>query len=358
MKRLCRCILLTSVLAMPHGCRPPHPLRPVLTARFQLSSTETSRSAQSEYETNLKSIQNLRREVPEKDCVFEESKTFRCLDTQSGPRFLPPFPVVLPHKMPSAVFSWAPLKDTFGGGTATAEWKSIADVGEPFDCEDEKCRAIVRVFSRNRGGREDALASCELAFVGEILGPPRDCEVVAIIGRMDTWVKVVAGYSGAFTSDAVSATSSAVVVSAQPSGMIVPGPPALNLSAVIAQAEKALRSAPLALRTHVLPNSVVGAAQPRRSSVLRGWFEWVDVRVDVQDAVREQKPAFELTATVHMYVNKQNTPSPKDWRMPDEQLYLAYREAVHANLRAALGSLCRNPLWRDSYTMECDEGAR
>lgn len=135
------------------------------------------------------------------------------------------------------------------------------------------------------------------------------------------------------------------------------------LSELTAATEKILREGKLSLQTHLSQDFLSAASGRRISVILNPWRENVAVIIYFSEggiAYNKERPGsellleHELAIFLHLWVNRQNTPSPNDWHMPTEEQRATWLKAVSKEIVTALNTTCRTVDRIDSETILCD----
>src|SRR6266852_7279904 len=254
--------LLLLLLLMPTGCPKRRAFLPLARQRFELQQSVTVALATKEYAETLEHL----RAPALQDCtpawLAEPGHSSECV-------YHPPFPARLsfslspnlPSIFPQSfsllgpkrepvrvvpVFSWAPASETAEGERILLESTIFAESADTFNCQNAQCKVVVHALSAaQKQARETVLALCEIYKLGETFGAPEDC-VPALIsatrGRTTTTlVSIVSGYK---VGESPPLPGFDLELSIQPSP---------ELSAVVAQAEKALKAPRLELEPQPSP---------------------------------------------------------------------------------------------------------
>jgi hypothetical protein len=89
----------------------------------------------------------------------------------------------------SVSIGWAPLGKVANGVTLLRQWQELADAATGLECRAGECRRIVRVAGNARVG----LAACDSLQVASFIGPPSNCEVIAVREGKSWWLRVYTG---------------------------------------------------------------------------------------------------------------------------------------------------------------------
>ncbi len=283
-------------------------------------------------------------------CSFGGSPGYQCVQKGSAffpnTYFLPPFPLVLPQRVPpergfpKPKFSWVPVHEAQGGLQKVAEWQDLARRGKGFACGGPECIVIIATHFKRETLSETVLESCLVYNIVGTRGAPWDCRAIAILGVEHTWVYAYVSYEDVHPAPPVFDFDLRLVED--------PLPP---ISSVLTAAQNALETPPLNLIAEKITSSAVaGNGQYRVSSVLPGWHELVTVRADIDD---ECDGCLGVKIFTTLYVNRQNTDRPEDWHLPSERQGQTYLNAVRHSFKQPLQSLCTNSKWTDDRTLVC-----
>jgi hypothetical protein len=226
--------------------------------------------------------------------------------------------------------SWAPKAKVFESDKALAPILKSVESHESFVCWLDRCKVGVKATQ----GDEQRLAICDAQDVNGTLGPPTDCEVIAVQKGNESWMKVI---------DRSSPMGSPAMMPAYT--VNVEGLPRLAILTVI---DRALADAPLSLSNRTVKDEQIMADSPKRYSKLLagGWFEWPQVMVEIDRG-------FHVEISLDLLVNKQNTSDPADWHMPTDQQEAQYRSAIESTVTKALGNICVGPSWSGTGKLTC-----
>jgi hypothetical protein len=176
---------------------------------------------------------------------------------------------------------------------------------------------------------------CVAESVNGSLGPPNDCDSIAVNDGAKWWIEVV------------DATIELSHILAHLFTLEVEG---VSRSAILSSLDRELGQPPLEMPNRKIKADRVLAVAPRRfSSVLSGkWFEWAQVLIELD---RE----FSIDVSLDLLVNKQNTADPSDWHLPTPQQESEYQDAVMEAVKKAVASVCIGPNWTDSTALRCTQ---
>jgi hypothetical protein len=227
-------------------------------------------------------------------------------------------------------FSWAPKASVFEGDKALAPILKSIQSRESIACWLDQCKVGVKATQ----GDEQRLAICDARDVNGTLGPPTDCEVIAVQKGAEWWMKVID------RSIPLGFPKMASVYKVDVEGLPRP--------AILAVIDRALADAPLSLSNRTVKDEQIMADSPKRHSkvLAGGWFEWPQVMVEIDSG-------FHVEVSLDLLVNKQNTSDPADWHMPTDQQEEQYRSAIESTVAKALGNICVGPSWSGTGKLTC-----
>ncbi|MDB4963978.1 MAG: hypothetical protein JWP01_3977 [Myxococcales bacterium] len=252
------------------------------------------------------------------------------------PRLFATSQLVDPYRW-QLLYDWVPLHLIRGGRKLLDDWRTLANAGGVVMCTQWNCQTFVGVS----GVDSETLAMCSLSRDEVEDGLPGYCETVA---RREgtTWKLRIA----------VGITSAPQRVEGEPdfvvsvSGVVTP-------ESIYSAISIALVSRPLGEIVRRIDEDILGTRRGLVSDVLstglQYWFERVTVRVGVR---KNYLGVYGLTVSSTIYVNRQNTDAPSDWRLPQPEQQEAYNQAILASLRSAIDKMCRGT-WSDARTRKC-----
>jgi hypothetical protein len=209
--------------------------------------------------------------------------------------------------------------------------QSVASL--PRSCSDDRCEAIVSSSIRDEPGR--TLAVCRVIAAGSSFGPPRDCEPIAIRDATEWWLRIVVGQDSAHPY---------LVPVYQ---LDVAG---LSRESIMAALDHGAADPPLSLQDrNVKGNRLLAIGSKRFSKVLSGgWFEWTEILVELDEE-------YEVSISLDLLVNKQNTANPADWHLPTDQQVDEYRQVIKSMVARTLSQSCVDPAWTGTKQLRCDQ---
>jgi hypothetical protein len=270
-------------------------------------------------------------------CPLASAHQLRCVIGEDDLiEFLQPFPFPfdsagrdVPRLVNGMRTTWAPEASVDQGKSVLKPILRSAKLRQPMSCDYEDCRIAVSVHGPNT----QTLAICSALSLGKQLGPPKDCEVVAVRNRQQWWMEVIdqAWSQGHAMSPVYN--------------LEIRG---LPRSSILATLDKALSSAPLSLPNRTVKTDRVMAVAPKRFSRILsgGWFEWAQILVELDEE-------FQMQVSLDLLVNKQNTSDPADWHLPTYQQEDEYRKAIAETVTGALAAICIEPVWSGSDALRC-----
>jgi hypothetical protein len=230
-----------------------------------------------------------------------------------------------------------------------AQWRAAARKGSIFSCKGPDCITIVETIPQNEH-TDCGLAACEISKIRGTLGAPKNCTELY---RKDE--------GGEFFTVAIGTTSIACDIGRPDFKLVILGLDQNAFSTVLNNANTALSSKPLELRTDVYQTYVLGVADGRLSPVLPDSREIITVRIDIErgnyfDALGSrfnQSAGFGAVVSTNLLVNRQNTDRPNDWHRGNPSQEQAYVAAVEAALKKQISEICPDSKWLDDRNMRC-----
>lgn len=270
---------------------------------------------------------------------FAASCSVLCTAGRYGIEFLPPYPAAIEPNLtaarkvlPMLGFSWAPQASVDQGRFILAFILRSAELNQAFGCHNGQCTVAVNALE---GPNRQALAVCKVLRLGKQLGPPNQCEVVAVRNGSDWWIKVI-DFVYRFPYENSMAAMHTLKVQGLPR------------SSILASIDKALSGMPLVMPDRSIKSDRVMALAPKRFShvISGGWFEWAQVLVGLNGE-------FRVEVSFDLLVNKQNSANPADWHLPTDPQEAEYRKAIVKTVTGALSPICVQPIWKGSDILRC-----
>ena len=207
-----------------------------------------------------------------------------------------------------------------------------AELNQALECHKEQCTVAVHAMeSFNR----QAVAVCKASSLDKQLGPPNQCEAVAVRNGPEWWIKII-DFVEQFSYENRRKGISRLEVEGLPR------------SSILARIDEALSDTPLVMPDRSVKDDRVVAIAPRRFSrvISGGWFEWAQVLVKLDEE-------FRVKFSWDLLVNKRNAANPADWYFPTHRQEAEYRNAIVETVTGALAPICVQPVWKDSDVLRC-----
>jgi hypothetical protein len=314
-----------------------------------------------------------------KDVSFEcpgiDGSPRRCVDVNERRYYLGVYlpyasnvPAVVPTSEPmiggAATTGWIPPDKISEGPALLEKLIKLSEVAQKkplFDCNEEagECKTLVEAIPA--GKDERALAVCDVAHVGEVVGGVRNCVAVAILTPAASYLRAVIAYTPGQKASAPRDESDVVAEFHFQKGSDNSNLPTVEAALRAVQGE--LSSSILDLKTVLLPkvNPVwaVGVTGLRRSSspVLgKGTWEEVSVRATVEKEEGASE-GLKVKAFISMQLNMVGRDDPEDFHPPSEADRSVYRNQYEGLMRLRLSRLCGTRTWRDLSTIICHASA-
>ncbi len=202
-----------------------------------------------------------------------------------------------------------------------------------------KYYAIRRSFSRSKASIDEMYAVCEV-YVIELpdLVKTGACAPVAVLSNRKRWIaaEMFATPSGGGIDPDLS-----VLIEFQDRE---PGQ-ALNQAL-----KRQLEGPPWNLITKFRGTSLVAGSDRRPSSIVRGYREDSNVRVEF---TKLNPRTMLLEIDYYFYVNQLATTRSLDWHQPSREMHDMYMAALRETVRRAVGEICSSVTWKDSESAVC-----
>lgn len=283
-----------------------------------------------------------------------------CLEEHNGRRriLLPPYTAHLPVLRDTTSYErietgWAPISEILSGEEVLQSWRSYANSGQPFTCENQECEIVVNAPDKG-------LARCFIlkTVTGE-LGTPSNCRFIAKQEDGTFFLRVIRD-SGLVSADS----------GRRDFDIVVHGALAQKRSRLEPLLIKALQDNPLSLSvSHEQNGDIVGIASYRSSKVLVGWREIVTIRISFgfndrdhgeiysshinRKRLPKSPPTITIQAISTLYVNRQNTDNHSDWILPSKTQESQWQSALSGNIKTRLHGLCPKLRWLDDWNLDC-----
>lgn len=204
------------------------------------------------------------------------------------------------------------------------------------------------------------ISVCQVVVINGSPGTANGCVPVAARSAGSTWLLADVGYYQVIIASLGRPDFSfnLFYASGQPLFSLLESR-ALSSTDVLEAAERAIRSPPLLLRTH-LSRYLLGTSPRRESLVIPGGFsEEVTVRIDVNalethNVAGDLKTNYILEVSTAILVNRQKDSNNTSWHHPSQEQSEAWTEAVRRKLAEEMGRLCRRPASRDALSVVCE----
>jgi hypothetical protein len=270
---------------------------------------------------------------------FAQSCSVLCAAGRNDIEFLPPYPAAVEPNLTAARrilpilgFSWAPETSVDQGRFILALLMQSAELNQALECHNGQCTVAVHTIE---GPNRQAVAVCKASTSDKQLGPPNQCEAVAVRNGPEWWIKIVD-----FVEQPPYENKRKRISQLEVSGLSRPS--------ILARIGDALSDSPLVMPDRSVQDDRVVALAPRRFSrvISGGWFEWAQVSVKLDEE-------FRVEVSWDLLVNEQNAANPADWDLPTHQQEAEYRNAIVETVTRALAPICVQPVWKDSDVLRC-----
>jgi hypothetical protein len=270
---------------------------------------------------------------------FAQSCSVLCAVGRHDIEFLPPYPAAVEPNLtgarkilPILGFSWAPEASVDQGRFVLALLMQSAELNQTLECRNGQCTVAVHAIE---GPDRQAVAVCKASMLDKQLGPPNQCEAVAVRNGPEWWIKIID-----FVEQFPYQNRRKGISQLEVRG--------LTRSSILARIGEALNDIPLVMPDRSVKDDRLIALAPRRFSkvISGGWFEWAGVLVKLDEE-------FRVEVSWDLLVDKQNDANPADWYFPTHQQEAQYRDAIVETVTGALASICVQPVWKDSHVLRC-----
>ena len=220
---------------------------------------------------------------------------------------------------------WRLAQELSDGGSQSERLQRLALSREVFDCCGPACLAVLPTTWPSDARRDlSTLSVCRVLVVGDVAGPPNGCrEALKKAKGAATLLRGKAG--NAITSCSMGLRDFDAVFRGR----------AGDVAAVRKLVGEVLHAKPFQLAVMEDGDAIVGTRAHLASDVMRGWREWVTVRVEVD--VRKEDVGTSIFTT--MLVSKQATASRDAWSPPSEPQEATYIAALRDALLRRGGAL-------------------
>ena len=217
------------------------------------------------------------------------------------------------------VIAWRRASDLSDSNAWTSKLSLLADSREPFDCSWSTCSMVLRTNAMHeRESGVSTLSICRVQLVRGVSGAPEWCqEASKMRGSAAHLVRAQVGNS--FISCSMGLRDFDAVFQGRGS----------DLDSVRRVVMEVLAAKPFNLAVMEDRGAVVGTRTQLASDVLRGWREWVTVRVDVDARDRDAGASIFTT----LLVGKQAAAEREAWTPPSEAQEAAYVLALRNELQ-------------------------
>lgn len=285
----------------------------------------------------LQNLSSILQGTVEDECLILRSATDRTFGCNLSP----------------SLYYWAPTDQLQDGKAALAQLLKRARDGKWFD---QRFGTYVIVESEGSAAEEQHLALCSVTRIGDVVGPPRDCETVAIITPDRAWLRAQTRQIN--IGDFIQRTSYSVRLTG-----------AIDISFDVAHRNPLELSGSLlrTLKTDLglsvlqevsraedgsLQSIYLRAATPVRDSKIlqSGWREALDFDI----LLRPQNNRVDIRGTAHALVCRQALGDLIEYHGLDDAQRAAYAKALDGYVDAAIKAVCKNYIQRDAKTINCN----
>jgi hypothetical protein len=327
--------------------------RPV---RFEIRSGVTAAKLKSGYQrisnADLKRQLSLRQGRYSSSCAFGAAQEFECFLFDWGITYLPPYPTALPGTVPAIpgrgntpVRHWAPIDQVRDGAKLFGEWEQSVNSGTVFDCNGKTCSMLVQVVVPDQKPDELSYANCRVIRIQDQLGAPESCEQVAVKLQNEVWLNAITGSE--YTEHSIARPEFTLRLRSSPPEYRAP-----SKSAIATELKRAFQEPPLSFRAEGGQDLVEAIAEFRASPILIGWREIVTIEVLLRD-LNETPAGVGVVLNVTINVNRQNTPRPEDFHLPDAYQQQLYISRVRSTVDVAIRRVCKSVVQLDSDEFSC-----
>lgn len=217
------------------------------------------------------------------------------------------------------VMAWRRAKELSDSTARAASLALLAGSSEPFDCTGNACSMVLRTRTpQEKQSGVSTLSVCRVQVVKGVAGAPAPCEE-ALKEHASGGLLVRAQVGNSFISCSMGLRDFDAVFHGRGS----------DLSGVRRMLMEVLAAKPFNLAVMEDRGGVVGTRTQLASEVLKGWREWVTVRVDVD--ARESDAGTSISTT--LLVGKQAAAEREAWTPPSESQEAAYLLALRNELQ-------------------------
>jgi len=241
---------------------------------------------------------------------------------------------------------WVPVSFVTDGADVFTAIQKAAD--SPAICKDSLCHGILRSFGGTKEtARVQGYSYCASYVAKNGMSAP-SCAPVALMDRDQVWLLAVVG------KRPPPPPPPPPMPQAYP--VSIGGTKLPSMDKIEDAVAKALARPILSLSIVPVPvqDSLKAMALPRPSLVNPPWREWATVRVDLVPNGSGITRYVSFYPDITLYVNRQNTPDPSDWRMPSQDQQARFNQAVVKALKQTLSSLCPQGTWHIDSVLMCN----
>ena len=212
-------------------------------------------------------------------------------------------------------FSWRLANELSDGVSFIKRVKTLADSRKLSDCSGKRCLVVVPTISTKVPESEpgvETLSVCKVELVTARSGPPNSCQEIVKLGKGRQLVKSIT--ANAMVGCSMGMRDFDAVFSSL----------ANDSERIRKTVESILSASPFNLSVEREGDAVLGTTSFASSSVLKGWREWIVVRVDL----KTRGDTVGATIATNILVSKQNTTSRESWTPSSDQQEATYLSAL------------------------------
>ncbi len=214
----------------------------------------------------------------------------------------------------SLVLGWHEQRSVPTADAFVEQLQGLARSKAIFDCTGSACLTILPTYTRPEKANVQTLSACEVSLIAGVVGPPERCQPLVRKEGSTNLVRIVARIG-----------SIACMMGMKDIDAIFASPPQ-DSSSVAVLVRDILASKPFGLTVLQEERAVLGTRAFLPSELFPDWREWVTVRVDIRQPMKDLGVPVSITTTI--LVSRQNTTDRGSWTAPSEQQESVYIGAL------------------------------